>query len=101
MCDELEISVNELLSGERLTEVISLPAKVALVTIACAIFAVGLYVAMQGERTIGYYKCKHCEETFVPGFGAYTMGMHLFMTRHLRCPHCGKKSWCRKVLAKE
>ena len=28
---------------------------------------------MEGERTIGYYKCRHCNELFVPTFGAYTM----------------------------
>jgi len=152
LCDELQISVNELLSGERLsdtdykqkaeenmvnfirekeenqkkmqltyvvggiatvsfitllmvviiyTEVISLPAKVLLVTIACAIFSVGIYVAMQGERTIGYYKCKCCGETFIPEFGEYMMGAHMLTTRRLKCPHCGKKSWCKKVMTKE
>lgn len=152
LCEELQISVNELLSGERLTEVdykkkaeenmvnfikeqeenrkkmqlsfivggiatvsfitlilvvtiytevMSLPAKITLITIACLIFAVGMYVAMQGERTIGYYKCKHCEETFVPNFGDYMMGMHILTTRRLKCPHCGKKSYCKKIYAKE
>lgn len=152
LCDELEISVNELLSGERLTEVdykkkaeenmvnfinekeenkkkmqltfiiggiatvsfitlilvvsmyaevMSLPAKITLIAIGCSIFAVGLYVAMQGERTIGYYKCKHCGETFVPGFGEYMMGMHMLTTRRLKCPCCEKKSWCKKILTKE
>lgn len=152
LCTALEISVNELLSGERLsdadykkkaeenmvnfiqekeenkkkmqmtfivggiatvafltlimvvcmyTDVMSVPVKITLVAIACAIFSAGLYVAMQGERTIGYYKCKHCGETFVPGFGAYVMGMHMLTTRWLRCPNCGKKSWCRKILSRE
>lgn len=152
LCEELEITVNELLSGERLsdvdykkkaeehmvnfiqekeenkkkmqlsamvggiagvsfitillvvvlyTDVISLPVKIILSVIACSIFIVGLYVAMQGERTIGYYKCRHCGELFVPGFAAYTMGVHLLTTRHLKCPHCGRKSMCKKVFARE
>lgn len=152
LCNELDINVNELLAGERLSEtdyqkkaeenmvnfikekeenkkkmqlsflvggiatiafitlilvvcmytnVMTLPVKIALVTIACLIFSVGLYVAMQGERTIGYYKCKHCGETFVPGFGSYMMGMHVLFRRRLRCPHCNKKSWCRKIMSKE
>ena len=151
LCNELEISVNELLSGERVAEtdykkkaeenmvnmikekeenkkkmqltfmvgaistisfitlilivcaytaVMSTSVKVVLVAIACLIFGIGLYVAMQGERTIGYYKCKHCEDTFVPTFGEYTAGMHMWTTRYLKCPHCGKKSWCKKILAK-
>lgn len=83
------------------TDVMSVPVKITLVVIACVIFAVGLYVAMQGERTIGYYKCKHCGEAFVPDFGEYMMGMHMLTTRRLRCPSCGRKSWCKKILTKK
>lgn len=152
LCNTLHITVNELLSGERLTdadyknkaeenimklmtereynksrmfltvmvglistvtfitlllvvslytEVMSLPAKIILISIACTIFAVGIYLAMQGERTIGYYKCKHCEGTFVPTFMQYTMGPHIFTKRYLKCPHCNKKSYCKKVLSKD
>ncbi|MBE5926693.1 MAG: helix-turn-helix transcriptional regulator [Lachnospiraceae bacterium] len=152
LCDELNITVNELLSAERLeeaeykqkaeenmvnfirekeenkakmmltaiigvistitfitlilvvsiyTEAIELPVKIVLISIACLVFGVGLYVAMQGERTIGYYKCKHCNDTFVPSFMEYTVGMHIITTRYLKCPHCGKKSWCKKILSKE
>lgn len=152
LCSELEISVNELLSGKRLNDeeyrrkaeenmmsliqereenkkkfwltfivgiiaaisfltlilvvciyadAISLPARILLITIACLIFGVGLYVAMEGERTIGYYKCGQCGEKFVPGFGQYTMGMHVWTARRMKCPCCGKKSWCKKVMGKE
>ncbi len=56
-------------------EVISNQAKGILVFIACAVFSVGLLALMEGERTFGYYKCLHCEETFVPGFINYTIGL--------------------------
>lgn len=152
LCEALEINVNELLTGERLSEVdykkkaeenmvsfirekeenkekfllssivgiiatitfitlllvvcmyaevMSMPVKITLITIACIIFAIGMCVAMEGERRIGYYKCKHCGDTFIPGFFQYTVGMHIFTTRRMKCPHCGKKSWCRKVMLKE
>ena len=152
LCEELEISANELLSGERLsdmeyrqkaeenimnlisereenkkkfrltflvgmiatisfvtlimvvciyTEVISLPVKLLLIAIACSIFAIGLYVAMEGERTIGYYKCPHCGEKFVPTFWQYTAGLHIITTRRLKCPCCGKKGWSKKVMGAE
>lgn len=152
LCNELDITVNELLSGERVseedyqkkaeenmvnmikereenkkkvifttitgiistvafitlmivvcvyTEVMTLPVKIILVCIACGIFVPGLFIAMEGDRTIGYYKCKACGELFIPTFGEYTLGMHILTTRHLRCPKCGKVTWCKKVLSKD
>lgn len=152
LCNELDITVNELLSGERVSEenyqkkaeenmvrmieereenkkkvilttttgiistvafitliivvcvyaeVMALPVKILLVCIACGIFVSGLIVAMEGERTVGYYKCKACGELFIPTFGEYTLGMHMLATRHLMCPKCGKRTWCKKVLSKE
>lgn len=152
LCEELEINVNELLSGKRLsevdykkkaeenmvdfikekeenrkkiwlsaltgiiatisfitlslvvcmyTDVISLPVKTILMAIACVIFITGVYVAMQGERTVGYYKCQRCGEIFIPSFRSYMMAMHIITTRKMKCPRCGEKSWCRKVLSRE
>ena len=43
-------------------DVISMPAKVVLVIVACAMLGIGVYVVSQGERTIGYYKCKNSNE---------------------------------------
>ena len=79
----------------------SISVKVMLVAIACGVFGMGLYIAMQGERTIGYYKCKNCGEYFVPTFLAYTMGVHVLAARKLKCPACGKSGWCKKVMAKQ
>lgn len=82
-------------------EVISSQEKGILVFIACAVFAVGLLALMEGGRTFGYYKCLHCEETFVPGFIRYTVAMNIIALRRMRCPHCGKWRWCLKVLTKK
>lgn len=83
------------------THAIVLPAKVLIMTIACVIFALGLYVAMKGEQTIGAYRCPHCGKDFVPTFKAYMMGPHMLLTRRMRCPHCHQKGWCAKVLDTE
>ena len=152
LCNELEITVNELLTGERIsqqnykkkaeenmvnmirekeenkqkillttmigvistitfvtlllvvcfyTDVITLPIKIVLMMIALSVFGVGLYVAMWGDRKIGYFKCRNCNELFTPTFMQYTMGMHLLSTRYLKCPHCKTRTWCRKVMTKE
>ena len=145
LCNELEITVNELLTGERIsqqnykkkaeenmvnmirekeenkqkillttitfvtlllvvcfyTDVIALPIKIVLMLIALSVFGVGLYVAMWGDRKIGYFKCRNCNELFTPTFMQYTMGMHIASTRYLKCPHCKTRTWCRKVMTKE
>ena len=152
LCNELEITVNELLTGERIsqqnykkkaeenmvnmirekeenkqtillttmigvistitfvtlllvvcfyTDVIILPIKMVLMVIAISVFGVGLYVAMWGDRKIGYFKCRNCNELFTPTFMQYNMGMHLLSTRYLKCPHCKTRTWCKKVMTKE
>ena len=152
LCNELEITVNELLTGERLaieqymekaeenmigfvlekeenkiklqlvglmgfvsilsfvallivvclyTEIISLPVKILLTLIACTILSIGLFTMLKGGRTIGYYKCSRCSEAFVPDFINYTTGVNIITTRRLKCPHCGKRNWCRKVLTQK
>ena len=152
LCNELEITVNELLTGERIsqqnykkkaeenmvnmirekeenmqkillttiigvistitfvtlllvvcfyTDVITLPIKIVLMIIAISVFGIGLYVAMWGDRKIGYFKCRNCNELFTPTFMQYTMGMHIASTRYLKCPHCKTRTWCRKVMTKE
>ena len=152
LCNELEITVNELLTGERIsqqnykkkaeenmvnmirekeenkqkillttmigvistitfvtlllvvcfyTDVIILPIKIVLMMIAISVFGVGLYVAMWGDRKIGYFKCRNCNELFTPTFMQYNMGMHLLSTRYLKGPHCKTRTWCKKVMTKE
>ncbi len=152
LCNELEITVNELLTGERIsqlnykkkaeenmvnmirekeenkqkillttiigvistitfvtlllvvcfyTDVITLPIKIVLMIIALSVFGVGLYVAMWGDRKIGYFKCRNCNELFTPTFMQYNMGMHIVSTRYLKCPHCKTRTWCKKVMTKE
>ena len=152
LCSKLEITVNELLVGERIsqqnykkkaeenmvnmirekeenkqkillttiigvistitfltlllvvcfyTDVITLSIKIVLMIIAISVFGVGLYVAMWGDRKIGYFKCRNCNELFTPTFMQYTMGMHIVSTRYLKCPHCKTRTWCKKVMTKE
>lgn len=76
-------------------------AKGILMAAACAVFIVGFISAVQGERTIGYYKCGECGKKFVPGYIEYVSCMKGFTGRRLKCPDCGKRTWCKKVLSKE
>ena len=149
LCELLEISVNELLSGERLDEkryfekaeqnimslieekaeakkklfiavivvVITLLAgltivlladllemktwlRVLLFVIAFVVIGTGIGIACVLDRDAGVYECKHCGERFVPTMKAYLFAPHMPTTRKLKCPKCGKKSYCRKRLSK-
>ena len=149
LCELLEISVNELLSGERLDEkryfekaeqnimsliqekaeakkkliiavvivVITLLAgltmillsdllemetwlRVVLIVIAVVTIGSGIGIACVLDKDAGVYECKHCGERFVPTMKAYLFALHTPTKRRLRCPKCGKKSFCKKRLSK-
>ena len=150
LCKVLNITVNELLSGERLesadykahaeenmtallmertenkrklfveiavvfltmlggiTSILSAglleigtPIRIALILIGCVVMFGGIFIAAYLEMTSGYFECAKCGEYFVPTKRAYLMGAHSATRRSLRCPHCGKKSWCYRRLSRK
>lgn len=82
------------------TDVITLPVKIVLISVACTVFAVGILTVIAGQQKIGYYRCAKCGETFVPKFLAYMSGVNFISKRYMKCPCCGKKAWCQKVMGK-
>ena len=150
LCDILGISVNELLSGEKINMenssqkneqllldmakelekknktiwssmwaimIVSMTALIAgifiaaflipegvwqLVTIlcVCVLFLIPCFYALKLEVSVGAYKCQNCGYEIVPTYKEVMMAMHRGFTRHLKCPRCNKRTWCRKVLKK-
>ena len=149
LCELLEISANELLSGERLDEkqyfekaeqnimslmkekaeakkkliiaviivsitllagltVILLAAllemelwlRIVLAVIGVVVIGTGIGIACVLDRDAGVYECRHCGEKFVPTMKAYIFAPHMPTSRRLKCPKCGKKSYCIKRLSK-
>lgn len=147
LCEILGISVNELLSGERLTDTayrekaednmmnmmeeleqnkrkvhlqIAVAVTVVLPTLALVLFAgladlqtwmrgvllgIGTFMLLGGiaiaaalDVRTGTFECRHCKTRFVPTVGAYLAGPHTLLYRRLKCPNCGKKSFCRHRL---
>lgn len=147
LCNTLEITVNELLSGERLTDseyqkyaeenimnlmqekeqskrnialgaitaFVSIISTVTIIVLAgladlevwqrCLLIAIalidiagGITVAASLEMKSGTFECRHCKARFVPTAAAYIAGPHSITTRYLKCPECGKKSFCKKRL---
>ena len=77
------------------------PLRILLIVIALVVMVGGIAVAAVLEMTSGYFECPRCGAYFLPTKTAYVMGMHTVTRRHLRCPHCGKKSWCRRRLSQK
>ena len=148
LCELLEISVNELLSGERLDEKryykkaeqnmmslmeekaeakkklviaaiiagitvlagltlilisalleMELWLRIVLAVIGVVIIGTGIGLTCVLDRDAGVYECKHCGERFVPTMKAYILAPHMPTSRKLKCPKCGKKSYCKKRLS--
>jgi len=64
----------------------------------CVVFLIPCFYALRLEVSVGAYKCKKCGQEVVPTYSEALWAMHMGFTRYLRCPHCGKRTWCKKVL---
>jgi DNA-directed RNA polymerase subunit RPC12/RpoP len=71
-----------------------------LVTILglCLFFLPACFYALKLEVSVGAYKCKNCGHEIVPTYSQALHAMHRGTTRYLKCPNCGKRTWCKKVL---
>ena len=72
--------------------------RVILIAVAVIVIAGGIAVAASLEMSAGTFECKHCKHRFVPTAGAFIAGPHTITTRYLKCPECGKKSYCKRRL---
>lgn len=73
-------------------------ARYTIVAVAAVITTIAGLLCLRVEQTIGYYKCGKCGHTHVPSYVKVLFAMHLQSTRYMKCPHCGKWSWQKKVL---
>ena len=65
------------------------------------VFLIPCFYALKLEVSVGAYKCKNCGNEIVPTYKEALNAMHMGTTRYLKCPKCGKKTWCKKVISKE
>ena len=148
LCNELKISVNELLSGEMISmenksekqeqilldmakqveqknkiiwtsmwvimgvSMIALFVGICiaaflipegigqLITILgiCIVFLIPCFYALKLEVSVGVYKCKNCGNEIIPTYSEALWAMHRGTTRHLKCPKCNKRTWCKKII---
>lgn len=61
-----------------------------------AILGIGVCCALTIDA--GVYECPNCGKKFVPSMKDFILGPHTFTKRKLKCPKCGKRSYCKKRL---
>ena len=72
--------------------------KIIIVITVCVLFIVPCFFALKLEVSVGAYKCKNCGHEIVPTYIQALNAMHRGTTRYLKCPKCGKRTWCKKVI---
>lgn len=85
-----------------LTGLVEMPVylRVILIVTGLVVIIGGIAVCCVLDKDAGYYECPKCKKLFVPTIAAYVLGAHMLSTRQLKCPHCGKISYCKKKLSK-
>ena len=66
----------------------------------CVFFLIPCFYALKLEVSVGSYKCKNCGHEILPSYKEALWAMHMGTTRHLKCPKCQKRTWCKKVIKK-
>ena len=81
----------------------SLPlwAMIAMGAFGLILFIVGCLFAVMIEQKAGYYECKECHHRFVPTYSQVFLAPHVNRSRYMKCPRCGKKSYCKKVISEK
>ncbi len=54
----------------------------------------GLFI----EQKAGYYLCPKCNHKYIPTYTQVYLAMHINRTRFMKCPHCKKISWNKKII---
>lgn len=75
--------------------------KIILVVLSLIFLIVGLFGLVILDVNIGYFECAECHERFIPSIKDYVFGMHTLKKRKLKCPKCGKKTWCLKRMTRK
>lgn len=75
--------------------------RIGLIIVAVVVMAGGIGVAAALEMSAGAFECTKCGHRFIPTAGAYIMAAHTITRRHLKCPKCGVKNWCKRTLTLE
>ena len=75
-------------------------AMILMMSVGFVVFMVAILFCVFIEQKAGYYECKECHQTFVPTYLQVLFAPHINRTRYMKCPHCGKRAYQKKVISK-
>jgi len=75
--------------------------KYLLIGVGLGQFLIAAFFALRIEQKAGYYECAKCGHKYVPSYGSVALAMHVNRSRYMKCPHCGKYSWQKKIISKD
>ncbi len=93
-------SVLTLLVASIIASYVQMPDYCRVLTVVAGLLLcmIGVAFSVVIEKDAGFYECKNCHHTYIPGYKEIIGAMHMGRTRYLKCPKCGKKSWSKKTL---
>ena len=68
-----------------------------LIIVSVILFIIPCIIALKFKVETGYYECKNCQHMFVPNYKEIAVLMQTPTRRLLKCPKCGKWTWCKKL----
>ncbi|MBR6526228.1 MAG: helix-turn-helix domain-containing protein [Clostridia bacterium] len=70
----------------------------AIMAALVAVLLVPGFYATKLDVTVGTYKCQKCNHEFAPTYLEELLTPHTTASQFFKCPKCGKRSWCRKIV---
>ena len=89
------LAISSILAEEK---IINPAIAITLTAVSTVLVLIAIFYASKVDYETGVYECRKCGHTFKPTFKAYILGVHTLTTRHLKCPKCEEKSWCRRKM---
>mgnify|MGYP003417563118 FL=1 len=71
-----------------------------MIIMSVILFILPCITALKFQVETGYYGCKNCQHMFVPNYKEIAALMQTPNRRLLKCPECGKWTWCKKLTKK-
>lgn len=93
------MSITLLIIGISVFEYLPMDTGIVILVLSIVVFIIAVITGIALDYGAVEYECKKCGHRFKPTLWAYIFGAHIGTTKYLKCPHCGKNSFCKRRLS--